>query len=191
MAEESSLVQRLISFLKKPSALTHNDPVQNPYDDYGAHKETAIAQPAPPPPLRARLVNRNENSPHSASRLDSLVMRIVQQFRARGAYVIRCDNDDEMHYLTGRDANGGYIDHTQANPDRRALFLALDSGESQLFVHTDNSGPVAVLCGPLWTENDEIIGVLYLDNPARSNLHRGVFDVFCEQVARMLASGAH
>jgi hypothetical protein len=47
---------------------------------------------------------------------------------------------------------------------------------------------MAVLCGPLRV-NDQVVGVFYLDNPARSRLHRGVFDVFCDQVARMLSEG--
>jgi hypothetical protein len=193
MTQETTLVQRLISFLKKPSALVPEGDVHNPYDDYESSEEPDFARESEPPPSvlgRARLIETNAPSPNSASRLDTLMMRIVEQFRARGAYVIRCDTNDEMYYLTGRDANGSYIDPALAEPDRRAMFLALDSGESQLFVHHDNTGPVAVLCGPLWTESNEIIGVLYLDNPARSNLHRGVFEVFCEQVARMVASGA-
>jgi hypothetical protein len=193
MAPDTSLVQRLISFLKRPNALEPEGEVHNPYDDYEPREEPQIAQESEPAPARehAPLVGASGRTVNYASRLDALVMRTIQQFRARAAYVIRCDRDDRMFYLTGRDANGTYIDYTRANPDRRAMFLALDSGESQLFVHHDETGPVAVLCGPLWTSNDEVIGVLYLDNPARSSLHRGVFDVFCDQVARMVQDGVH
>ena len=188
-SQDANLVQRLISFLKKPNVLAPKADVHNPYDDYEPRDEPDPVREFAPPSIRERLIDANDYAPNTASRLDSLMMRIAQQFRARGAYVIRCGPYDEMHYLTGRDRNGHYIDSAQADPDRRALFLALDSGESQLFVHHDETGPVAILCGPLWTDHDELIGVLYLDNPARSRLHRGVFDVFCEQVARMLAEG--
>jgi hypothetical protein len=117
-------------------------------------------------------------------------MRAVEQFKAQSGYVIRCEGEGRMRYCTGRDIQGNFIDHTQVDIDRRALFLALDSGESQLFVHTveENNNPAAVLCGPLLI-GDEVVGVLYLDNPARSRLHRGVFDVFCDQAARMLNDG--
>jgi hypothetical protein len=131
----------------------------------------------------------NRHSAHHASRLDALVMRAVQQFNAQQGYVIRYESDGRMRYCTGRDFQGRYIPYTEADPDRRAVFLALDSGESQLFVHTQSDNiPIAVLCGPLHA-NSSVIGVLYLDNPARSRLHRGVFDVFCDQAARMLNEG--
>ncbi len=130
----------------------------------------------------------NGHSPSQASRLDALVMRALQQFNAQLGFVIRYDIDGRMRYLTGRDSHGRYVAHTEVHPDRRALFLALDSGESQLFVHHEGTLLLAVLCGPLVIEN-EVIGVLYLDNPSRSRLHRGVFDLFCDQAARMLSEG--
>jgi hypothetical protein len=190
-SQETSLVQRLISFLKKPNALVHDEDVHNPYDDYEPRDDPHRARESAPSSVLEHAPLADANEPHSASRLDALMMRIAQQFRARGAYVIRYGANDDMFYLTGRDANGRYVGPVQANPDRRALFLALDSGESQLFVHHDNDGPVAVLCGPLWTDADEIVGVLYLDNPARTNLHRGEFDIFCDQAARMVAHNVH
>ena len=42
--------------------------------------------------------------------------------------------------------------------------------------------------GPLWVDG-RVVGVLYLDGPVRSRLHRGIFDLFCDQAARMLAEG--
>jgi len=130
-----------------------------------------------------------DRSPTHGSRLDALLVRALQQFHAQQGYVIRSEQDGRMQYCTGRDAQGRYIYPAEADPDRRAIFLALDSGESQLFVHTaDDNTPIAVLCGPLYA-GEEIIGVLYLDNPARSRLHRGIFDVFCDQASRMLAEG--
>jgi hypothetical protein len=186
-----NLVQRLISFLKKPDALEYDSTPNNSYDDYEP-------QPVAPEPVEVEVpVTRQapemfagEQKQGFGSRLDALVMRAVEQFKAQSGYVIRCEGEGRMRYCTGRDIQGNFIDHTQVDIDRRALFLALDSGESQLFVHTveENNNPAAVLCGPLLI-GDEVVGVLYLDNPARSRLHRGVFDVFCDQAARMLNDG--
>jgi hypothetical protein len=199
MAGETSLVQRLIAFLRKPEALEYDErePVQNPYDDYEPQDEHHDRAPAPAPvedqPQRELtvdpLVERRDHVPGQASRLDAMLMRAVQQFGAQLAFVLRYDSRAErMHYCTGRDLQGQFVSHTEADPDRRAVFLVLDSGESQLFVHHDDNGPVAILCGPLWVDN-EMVGLLYLNNPARNRLHRGVFEVFCEQAARMLAEG--
>jgi hypothetical protein len=200
---QSSLVQRLIAFLKKPETLDAERPasVHNAYDDYTPreHAEVAVRQetvePAPEPVYQPAAeapspADQTGSAANYGSRLDALLVRALKQFNSPVGYIIRTDPDGRMRYCTGRDLQGRYISHTDADPDRRALFLALDSGESQLFVHTlDDNTPVAVLCGPLW-ENEEVIGLLYLDNPSRSRLHRGVFDVFCDQAARMLAEGS-
>jgi hypothetical protein len=198
MSRDNSLVQRLITFLKKPSALEHDQrgSVHNPYDDYEpqeARLPAADGAPAAVSHADARadtpLENGRNHTPGQGSRLDALVVRALQQFHAPLGFVIRYDDEGRMRYCTGRSFQGRYIEHTEVNPDRRAIFLALDSGESQLFVHMNGDSPAAVLCGPLWV-NNEVIGVLYLDNPARSRLHRGVFDVFCEQAARLIGEGA-
>lgn len=194
-----SIVQRLITFLKKNDSL--NTPVHNPYDDFEPqvkHEEPAehVEQlPPEPAPLGlealddVRITGGTGRLPTEASRLDALVMRAVQQFKAQLGFVVRYEHDGAMRYCTGRDIQGRYVPHNSVDPDRRALFLALDSGEAQLFVHTmDDNTPVAVLCGPLWS-GDKVVGLLYLDNPARSSLHRGIFDVFCDQAARMLGDG--
>ena len=97
--QDTSLVQRLISFLKKPNALAHEGDVHNPYDDYEPREDHNPARESGPRSIRERLIDANGNAPNSASRLDALVMRIAQQFQARGAYVIRYDSNDEMHYL--------------------------------------------------------------------------------------------
>jgi hypothetical protein len=194
MARDVGLVQRLISFLKKPNALEYDErePVHNPYDDYQPrdYQEPEVA--TRPASVEARadepLVRGESRTPTYGSRLDALVVRALQQFHAPLGFVIRYDDNGRMHYCTGRDFQGRYIKHTDVNPDRRALFLALDTGESQLFVHADGDSPTAVLCGPLWV-NNEVVGLLYLENPARSHLHRGVFDIFCDQAARLLEDG--
>lgn len=188
MARDSSLVQRLISFLKKPDALEYDNRRHghNPYDDYQA--SPVYQEPAPPPAPDMRFVSAVGRSPNDASRLDALVMRALQQFSAHHGYVIRYEPDGRMQYCTGRDYRGRYIAHTEADPDRRAMFLALDSGESQFFVYTQGQTPISVLCGPL-VANNEIMGVLYIDNPASNRLHRGVFEIFCDQAARMLSMG--
>lgn len=194
MSRDAGLVQRLITFLKKPSALEYEErePVHNPYDDYQPRTYQEPAADAEPAPVEQTvdepLVSGRTHTPTYGSRLDALVVRALQQFHAPIGFVIRYDNSGRMHYCTGRDFQGRYIEHYEVNPDRRALFLALDSGESQLFVHADGESPTAVLCGPLWV-NNEVVGLLYLDNPARSHLHRGVFDIFCEQAARLLEDG--
>jgi len=201
MSRDAGLVQRLISFLRKPNALDYEErePVHNPYDDYEP-KQTASTSSAAPsaaeypddspyrPASEPPILSGHRQMPGHASRLDALVMRALQQFNAQVGFVVRYDADGRMRYLTGRDLQGRYVDHTDVNPDRRAVFLALDSGESQLFVHHEGTLPLAVLCGPLFVDN-QVIGVLYLDNPARSRLHRGVFDLFCDQAARMLSEG--
>jgi len=193
VSSQAGLVQKLISFLKRPDALDRSAPVRNAYDDYEPHElhsdpeASAVAEAYAPP---ARVTDSIQSTPSHASRLDALVMRAVQQFNAQFGFVVRYDPDGKMHYCTGRDLRGRYVPHTEIRPDRRALSMALDSGESQLALrkHQDNT-TVPVLCGPLWDGN-EVIGALYLDNPARSRLHRGVFDVFCNQAARMLREGA-
>ncbi len=205
MSKDSSLVKRLIAFLKRPEALQYNaeSKVVNPYDDYvadyvgqpaaapapvveetaaRAHPQYDVAAPQP-------VMYPSTSSAYGASRLDALIMRAVQQFHAQAGCVIRQSGDGRMTYCTGRDIQGRYIPHNELDVDRRALFMALDSGESQLFVHSnemDTHG--AVLCGPLWVDG-RVIGVLYLDGPVRNRLHRGIFDLFCDQAARMLAEG--
>jgi len=190
MTQQTGLVQRLIAFLRKPDALVYDEHRTNPYDDFepqDSYERETLPEAAITLLHRPPVVNGSDQTPSYASRLDAVVMRAVEQFSAQMGFVIRYDEEGQMHYCTGRDLQGRYISHTEADPDRRAMFLALDSGESQLFVHTlEDNTPVAILCGPLWVE-DQVIGVLYLDNPARSHLHRGIFDLFCEQVARMLS----
>lgn len=194
MPQNTGLVQRLISFLKKPGALEDDrrESHHNPYDDYDPQSPGESAPPAGESDTDERYdsVSFCDNGHTSAhgSRLDAVVMRALQQFNAQLGFVIRYDEEGRMRYLTGRSLNGRFVDHTEVNPDRRAMFLTLDSGESQLFVHTQDNTPCMVLCGPLWID-DQVIGVFYLDNPARSRLHRGVFDLFCEQVSRMLSEG--
>jgi hypothetical protein len=197
MSRDAGLVQRLINFLKKPNALEYDEraSVHNPYDDYQPQEyhEPVEAEP-PPAPVQTPaetlaeepLVNGSAHGPTHGSRLDALVVRALRQFHASIGFVIRYDERGRMHYCTGRNFQGRYLSHTEVNPDRRALFLALDTGQSQLFVQADGDTPSAVLCGPLWA-NGEVIGLLYVDGPARSHLYRGVFDVFCDQAARLLS----
>ena len=192
---QKTLVRRLIDFLKRPDALerSQREPVYNSYDDYEPQANHTAAAPtageAPPEHEQERseplVASHNERLPGHASRLDALIMRAIQQFGAQFGFVIRYDDEGRMRYVTGRDMQSRYVDHTAINPDRHALLSTLDSGQSQLFVQTGGRAAIAVLCGPLWVE-DEVVGLLYLDSPARSRLHRGVFDVFCEQAARML-----
>lgn len=195
MSKDAGLVKRLIAFLKKPDALDYQErkKAHNPYDDYepqdygyadaygggGAVSDYSTAD------VDDALLSDNRGGYNHASRLDALVMRAVQQFNANIGFVLRYEHNGRMRYCTGRDLDGRFVPHTAVNPDRRAVFLTLDSGESQFFVHTDGDMPVSVLCGPLWV-GDEVVGVLYLHSPARSQLHRGVFDVFCNQVARLM-----
>jgi hypothetical protein len=193
---QKTLVRRLIDFLKKPEAVdrSQREPVYNAYDDYEPHANHAAAAPTPgetPVPEHEHerseplMASRGERSPGQASRLDALIMRAIQQFGGQFSFVIRYDERGRMRYVTGRDMQGRYVDHTAINPDRHALLSTLDSGQSQLFTQTAGRAAIAVLCGPLWID-DEVVGLLYIDSPARSRLHRGVFDVFCEQAARML-----
>ena len=184
MTRESSLVQRLVSFLKKPDALEYGEGARSSHDDYEEHALEGEA----PQPTEAALPGETQSA-NDASRLDALLVRIVQQFNAQTGYVIRCDAEGQLYYLTGRNHQGNYIEPGHATADRRAIFLALDSGESQFFVVPADDNPVSALCGPLWN-GEYILGVLYVENPARSNAQRGMFDLFCDQVARALAGGA-
>ncbi|MBN1681327.1 MAG: GAF domain-containing protein [Anaerolineae bacterium] len=214
---QKGLVQRLIAFLKKPDALSydHEQPVYNPYDDYvprgvphhvapehlpkpdvsGPYNQTLTGSLEDPYAISTTtvpdmpIVNMNSRSPNHASRLDALVWRAVQQFNGEQGYVIRSDpRGERMYYCTGRDSHGGYVAYDKVNPDRRAVNRALDSGESQLFSLPDQDENLVILCGPLRVD-DEVVGVLYLCNPSHSRLHRGMFDLFCDQVARMLHDG--
>jgi hypothetical protein len=198
MSRDTTLVQRLISFLKKPDALDYDErrQVSNAYDDYGSQPGRYPRDPrdstddyrhAAQPRADTPLLNTNRHGPGHASRLDALVLRALQQFNAQKGFVIRYGRDGRMRYCTGRDAQGRYVSHTDVQPDQRVVFQALDTGESQ-FLGQHHGLSNAVLCGPLW-DGDEVIGVLYLDSPARSRLHRGVFDLFCAQAARMLNEG--
>lgn len=193
-----SLVQRLIAFLKREDALDHDrrEPVHNPYDDLAPRDSCAAsrAQPESAPDPQESLdstpaLDGNSRPPIYASRLDALVLRALHQFHAQWGFVIRYDAQGRMRYLTGRDWHGRYVAHTDVNPDRRALSLTLNSGQSQLFVPARSGLPMAVLCGPLRVDN-EVVGALYLDSPARSRLYRGVFEVFCDQAARLVSEGA-
>jgi hypothetical protein len=189
---QKNLVQRMIAFLKKPDSLEYDrQSVRNAYDDFEPRVDNSRSaegydQPAVP---RSALAGNSSHSATHASRLDAVVMRAIQQFNAQQGFVMRYEATGRMQYCTGRDMQGRYVSHHEADPDRRAVYLAVDSGEPQLFVQNeDQSSPNAILCGPLWA-NNEVIGVLYLDNPTRSRLHRGVFNIFCEQVGRMLNEG--
>ncbi|WP_119067747.1 GAF domain-containing protein [Aggregatilinea lenta] len=197
----ASIVRRLIAFLKKPDAAEGEDRAAVPQagDAFEAQEaqQTWAGEPvteatapyAYSPPVPAPSSGGQSRIASYGSRLDALVMRAIQQFHAEHAYVIRHEDDGRMRYCTGRDMQGHYVPHTLVAADRRAVSLAVKSGESQLFVRTlDDNTPLSILCGPLWSD-DEVIGVLYLNNPARSRLYRGVFDVFCDQAARMLVEG--
>lgn len=202
MIKEASLVRRIIAFLKNPGTVEpdRRDTVSNPYDDF--HAPTAHANGTHANDQRDGLdrgVPRAVTGPlfenpvpahnhHRASRLDAVIMRALQQFHAHNGFVLRYDQGGQIHYCTGRDLSGRYISHTAARADRRAVFATLDSGEAQLFVQNDQNGPVTVLCGPL-RDGSAIIGVLYLYSPVRSRVHRGIFDIFCNQVARLLNEG--
>lgn len=134
-------------------------------------------------------VQAEPRQPGYASRLDALVMRALQQFSARFGFIIRYDDSGRMRYVTGRDIGGRYVDHTAIAPDRRALAYTLRTGESNLFVQQQQSMSGAVLCGPVRV-NGEVIGALYLDGPAQGRLYRGIFEIFCDQIARLLADEA-
>jgi GAF domain-containing protein len=127
--------------------------------------------------------------PGYASRLDALVMRALLQFGARFGFVIRYDDGGRMCYVTGRDLGGRYVEHTAIVPDRRALAHTLRSGEANLFVQQRGDSTGAVLCGPVRV-NGEVVGALYLAAPAQTRLCRGIFEIFCDQIARLLADEA-
>ncbi len=194
-----TLVRRIIAFLKRPDSVEEArrestqrslEPDDLPARYYGPGEQDtspeaeAVARELPDHPLEADA----ESTPYYASRLDALLLRAVQQFNARTGYLLRCEGEGRLRYCTGRDASGHYIAHSEIDPDRRAITHALATGEAQVSVYRgwDNQAR-AVLCGPLW-ERDEIVGLLYLESPARSRLHRVVFDIFCAQFARMLAA---
>lgn len=198
-----SIVQRLISFLRRPDAL-EGDSVQRVHNSYDDYTPREVSQEAPaaesiepvyavsnaPVEVEQEPTQDFVNTyrqPGQASRLDALVMKAIQQFNAQFGFVVRYDKDGRMRYCTGRDGRGQYVAHTSIEPDRHAVFLVLRSGESQLFIQqvSNTTQRGAVLCGPLWV-GDEVIGVLYLDNPSGNHLHRGIFDVYCSQAARML-----
>lgn len=134
-------------------------------------------------------VQAEPRQPGYASRLDALVMRALQQFSARFGFIIRYDDSGRMRYVTGRDIGGHYVEHTTIAPDRRALAHTLRTGESNLFVHQQQSMSGAVLCGPVRV-NGEVVGALYLDGPVQGRLYRGIFEIFCDQIARLLADEA-
>ncbi|MEW6577923.1 MAG: hypothetical protein AB1435_01885 [Chloroflexota bacterium] len=134
-------------------------------------------------------VQAEPRQPGYASRLDALVMRALQQFSARFGFIIRYDDSGRMRYVTGRDIGGRYVEHTAIAPDRRALAHTLRTGESNLFVQRQQSKSGAVLCGPVRV-NGEVVGALYLDGPAQGRLYRGIFEIFCDQIARLLTDEA-
>ncbi len=157
-------------------------------------REQPLAAPTPPAreaarPFTGLSVQAEPRQPGYASRLDALVMRALHQFSARFGFIIRYDGSGRMRYVTGRDIGGRYVDHTAIAPDRRALAHTLRTGESNLFVHQQRSMSGAVLCGPVRV-NGEVIGVLYLDGPVQGRLYRGIFEIFCDQIARLLADEA-
>lgn len=196
----ANIVRRLIAFLKKPEPYEGEDRggVQRSGDDYEAQTvrdglaeaEHDVDSSLPyQPPAAWSFGGGTRPTPGYGSRLDALLMRAIQQFHAEQGYIIRREADGRMRYCTGRDLNGQYVPHTHVAADRRAVLQAVSSQESQLFVRTlDDNTPLAILCGPLWA-GDDVIGVLYLNNPARSRLYRGVFEVFCDQAGRMLHEG--
>lgn len=188
---QKNLVQRLISHLKKADSFDYDRRSgRNQYDDYEPRVESYDAAGYDEPALHRSQTMSYHHSPTCASRIDAVVMRAIQQFNAQQGFVMRYEPTGRMHYCTGRDMQGRYISYNEVDPDRRAVFMTVDTGESQLFVQNEpNNGPNSILCGPLWC-NDEVIGVLYLDNPTRSRLYRGVFEIFCDQVGRMLNEGA-
>ena len=109
MSRDVGLVQRLITFLKRPNALEYDErePVHNPYDDYQPRdyqKPEAATRPAS---VEAKvdepLVRGESRIPTYGSRLDALVVRALQQFHAPLGFVIRYDDNGRMHYCTGRD----------------------------------------------------------------------------------------
>ncbi|HMM29805.1 MAG: GAF domain-containing protein [Chloroflexota bacterium] len=196
-----TLVRRLIAFLKRPDTERNNrresvqletvfDAARGRYPAPGEHDRSpeaeADAQVLPEHPPTGDY-SEEQSTRYYASRLDALVLRAVQQFNAHTGYVLRYEGRDQLRYCTGRDAGGQYVAHDEIDPDRRAIALALESGEAQVFVHRGRDNVArSVLCGPLWDQG-ALVGLLYLESPARSRLHRAVFDIFCSQVARLVS----
>ena len=198
-----NLVHRLIAFFKRPDALDHRsrEPVRNAYDDY-APRETPPARPlhepaqhaveaAPRLPEEHRvdepLVRGVGRSPGYASRLDALVMRpLSSSTRAWDSWCT--DRNGRMRYCTGRTMRGA-TSPTPTSSRTAAPWLAWDSGESRLSsCRRATAQPRPCCAGAVGRQR--IIGMLYLDSPARNHLHRGIFDVFCDQAARLLRDGA-
>lgn len=195
----ATLVRRIIEFLRGPDAESEarRESVQamaeyeeepayypSPGEQDRSPEAEADAETQPQHPL----VEDDGSTPYYASRLDALLLRAVQQFNARAGYVLRCESAHRLRYCTGRTMSGRYIAHDEIDADQRAIMLALESGEAQVFVHRGRDNVArTVLCGPLW-EQDVLVGLLYLESPARSRLHRAVFDVFCNQTARLLGA---
>lgn len=197
---QRSIVQRLISFLKKsePDDTRASRPTYNSYDDYEPHEvrpepgrpyASEAATPPAPAAVSDTFVGDESRGPGYASRLDALVMRALQQFNAEIGYVIRQQGDGRMRYCTGRDWHGRYVAYTEVAPDRKTVALTIKTGQSQLVVRrpSEIEDGRTVLCGPLWY-GSELVGLLYLDQPARNRLHRGVFEIFCQQIARIMVS---
>ena len=151
------IVQRLIAFLKKPDALTHDESVHNEYDDfyedYNAEQTSDDDAPAvdahpeaaqyaddhsenesvsfEPDRLETPVFDYATSSEDHASRIDALIMRALRQFNATtGAVLSLANGGEELHYCTGRNQHGKYLSLDASELDRRALFLALDSGEA-------------------------------------------------------------
>ena len=184
----ATLVRRLIAFLKRSGAeeearresvpaLSAYDEVTACYPAAGERERSPEAEADAETQPEHPFVGDDESTPYYASRLDALLLRAVQQFNARAGYVLRT-------------TSGRYVAHHEIDADRRAIALALESGEAQVFVHhgRDNVARM-VLCGPLW-EGEMLVGLLYLESPSRSRLHRAVFDIFCRQAARLLCAEA-
>lgn len=197
----ATLVRRLIAFLKRPDAekearresvqaASTYDKLPPPYPAAGEREQSPEAEADAEMQPEHPFVGNEESTPYYASRLDALVLRAVQQFNARGGYVLRCEGSNHLRYCTGRTLSGRYIAHHEIDVDRRAIALALESGEAQVFVHHGQDNVArTVLCGPLW-ESDTLVGLLYLESPARSRLHRAVFEIFCRQAAQLLCAEA-
>lgn len=195
----ATLVRRLIAFLKRPDAeeevrresvqaVSAYDELPSRYPSAGEQDRSPEAEADAETQPEHPLVSDDESTPYYASRLDALLLRAVQQFNARAGYVLRCEADNRLRYCTGRTMSGRYIAHDEIDADRRVIALALESGEAQVFVHRGRDNVArTVLCGPLW-ERDMLVGLLYLESPARSRMHRAVFDVFCSQTARLLGA---
>jgi len=196
-----TLVRRLIEFLRRPETerSERRESVQ-PARAYTAALERtptagerdrspeaeADAEVLPEHPFAEDDPLNPDSARYYASRLDALLLRAVRQFNARSGYVLRCEDGIHLRYCTGRDTYGQYVAHDEIDPDRRAVAVTLESGEAQVFVHRGRDNVTrSVLCGPLW-HGERLVGLLYLESPARNRLHRAVFDIFCSQVARTL-----